>query len=158
MLSSYIVDFLLICIITLCYLTLYADPQLKIAIFWSHKTIVLCGALRVNRITFQFDLTCFIHNKLWNCTRWKGKLPHCANTSVYRPSANLYFRHENGVQNHKRKLESSVSVGLNIHPSSMNHHYHQFVVRLPFWDAVSGNWHLQTGTTSSDWYYISFDI
>ena len=47
MLSSYIVDFLLICIITLCYLTLYADPQLKIAIFWSSKTIVLIGALRV---------------------------------------------------------------------------------------------------------------
>ena len=48
MLSSYIIDFLLICIITLCYLTLYADPQLKIAIFWSRKTIVLWGALRVN--------------------------------------------------------------------------------------------------------------
>ena len=47
MLSSYIVDFLLLCIITLCYLTLYADPQLKIAIFWSSKTIVLIGALRI---------------------------------------------------------------------------------------------------------------
>ena len=47
MLLSYIVDFLLICIITLCYLTLYADPQLKIAILWSSKTIVLCGVLRV---------------------------------------------------------------------------------------------------------------
>ena len=49
MLSSYIVDFLLICIIALCYLTLYADPQLKIAIFWSSKTIVLIGALRVKK-------------------------------------------------------------------------------------------------------------
>ena len=48
MLLSYIVDFLLICIIILCYLTLYTDPQLKIAIFWSSKTTVLCGALRVN--------------------------------------------------------------------------------------------------------------
>ena len=47
MLLSNIVDFLLICIITLCYLTLYADLQLKIAIFWSSKTIVLCGALMV---------------------------------------------------------------------------------------------------------------
>ena len=37
-----------ICIITLCYLTLYADPELKIAIFWSSKTILLCGALKVN--------------------------------------------------------------------------------------------------------------
>ena len=55
MLSSYIVDFLLICIITLCYLTLYADPQLTIAIFWSRKTIVLCGALRVKvtKIVFK---------------------------------------------------------------------------------------------------------
>ena len=50
MLSSYIVDFLLICISTLCYLTSYADPQLKIAIIWSHKTIVLYRALRVNHI------------------------------------------------------------------------------------------------------------
>ena len=57
MLSSYIVDFLLICIITLCYLTLYADPQLKIAIFWSCKTIVLCRALKVkeeHRFTQEF--------------------------------------------------------------------------------------------------------
>ena len=50
MLLSYIVDFLLICIISLSYLTLYADPQLKIAIFWPSKTIVLCGALRINRV------------------------------------------------------------------------------------------------------------
>ena len=60
MLSSYIVDFLLICIITLCYLTLYTDPQLKIAIFWSSKTIVLCGALRVKKGKLLIDRDKFI--------------------------------------------------------------------------------------------------
>ena len=58
MLLSYIVDFFLICIITLCYLTLYADPQLKIAIFWSSKTIVLIGALRVKQ-EWSLPETCF---------------------------------------------------------------------------------------------------
>ena len=72
-LLSYIVDFLLICIITLCYLTLYADPQLKIAIFWSSKTIVLCGALRVKKVCLWMGIL-RLQLPNWK-TVWHNTLP-----------------------------------------------------------------------------------